>query len=164
MDVLALSPDDWQLLRDVRLRALHDAPYAFTSSYERELGFDESAWRHSARTGQWFATSDGDDLVGIAGGVRGSTDGPATRELIGMWVAPSYRGRGVALALVERVCAWARADGASTLCLGVVEGNGRAMRAYQKMGFHPTGETWPVWNDPARLIEVMEMDLGSDSD
>jgi hypothetical protein len=53
-----------------------------------------------------------------------------------------------------------QSERASTLCLEVVEGSGRAMRVYQKMGFRPTGETWPVWNDPAQLIGVMEIDVG----
>jgi hypothetical protein len=52
--VVRLTPDDWQMLRDLRLRALQDAPDAITASYDDELACDEASWRDRARTGQWF--------------------------------------------------------------------------------------------------------------
>ena len=160
-EVHALSPVDWQVLRDLRLRALQDAPYAFTSSYERELAFVETNWRDRVRTGHWFVASDDGKLVGIAGGVEGWSGDPSKRELIGMWVAESHRSRGVALTLLEHVSEWARSEGASTLRLGVVEGNDRARRAYEKMGLHATGRTEGIWNDATWSVETMEMDLGA---
>ena len=160
LEIRSLSPAEWETIRDIRLRALQDSPDAFTSSYERESTFDEVTWRDRARTGQWFVAIDDSEPVGIACGIEGWSVDPAKRELVGMWVAESHRGRRVGLALLERVGEWARADGASTLTLGVVEGNHRALRAYEKMGLRVTGERIQVWNDPSRFIEVMERALG----
>ena len=43
--VREVTADDWETLRDVRLAALREAPYAFASSYSREASFTEEQWR-----------------------------------------------------------------------------------------------------------------------
>jgi hypothetical protein len=41
----------WKELREVRLRALADAPDAFASTLEREAAFPEDVWRQRAQGG-----------------------------------------------------------------------------------------------------------------
>jgi GNAT superfamily N-acetyltransferase len=158
-EIRALSPEEWPVVRDVRLRSLADAPYAFTSSYERESAFDAATWRDRASNCRWFVAVEDGEVIGVAGGVDGWSGDPATRELVGMWVAPSSRGRGLARSLLDAVAGWARSEEALTLSLGVRLGNDAARLAYLAMGLRPTGEMLPVWNDPARFITVMEMEL-----
>jgi GNAT superfamily N-acetyltransferase len=158
-EVRPLSADDWQIIRAARLRALRDAPHNFTSSFERESSFDERTWRDRATTCQWFVATEGGEAVGIAGGVNGWSGDPSERELVGMWVAPSHRRQGVALALLHRLAGWAKSEGASTLRLGVLEDNDGARAAYLGMGLRSTGETMAVHDDPTRTIEVMRVDL-----
>jgi hypothetical protein len=43
--VAILSSDQWQRLRDIRLRALKSNPEAFGPKYEEELAHDETTWR-----------------------------------------------------------------------------------------------------------------------
>jgi GNAT superfamily N-acetyltransferase len=157
--IQALAADDWEIIRQVRLRALSDAPYAFTSSYERELAYDEETWRSRATTCRWFAACDGGELVGVAGGVTGWSGDPTVREVVAMWVVPSHRGKGVARSLLDRLAEWARSEGASRLSLGVLEGNESARAAYLSMGMSLTGGTMPAWDDPTRTIEFMECEL-----
>ncbi|MGO8871710.1 MAG: GNAT family N-acetyltransferase [Acidimicrobiales bacterium] len=148
----------------MRLRALQDSPQAFTSTFEREAAFDEATWRERATTCQWFVARDADEVVGVGGGL-GSWSGDADRrELIGMWVAPSHRGRGVARALVHHVAEWARDHGAHTLSLGVLQGNDGARAAYLKMGLRPSGESMPRWNVPEESIEILAVDLRGSED
>jgi GNAT superfamily N-acetyltransferase len=158
-EIRPLGPEDWPVVRDVRLRSLADAPFAFTSSYERESAFDAATWRNRAATGHWFVAMEDGQVVGVAGGVDGWSGDPARRELVGMWVAPTSRGGGSARSLLAAVAGWARSEGASMLTLGVRQGNDAARAAYLAMGFRPTGETQPVWNNPAESITVMEMEL-----
>jgi hypothetical protein len=79
--------DDWEIVRDVRLAALQEAPYAFGSTYARERDFDEETWRGrlSNPDGPTFLAFDGDTAVGIDG--VHTEDGD--RILVAMWVAPS---------------------------------------------------------------------------
>jgi GNAT superfamily N-acetyltransferase len=161
IEIQALEPGDWRVVREVRLRSLEDAPSAFTSSYERGSAFDEVTWRDRASTCQWFVAMDAARPIGIAGGIRGWSGDPAERELIGMWVAPSHRRQGMARRLLDRVAEWARSEGASTLSLSVRQGNDGARVAYLTMGMRSTGEVRSVWNDPTETVNVMELDLGT---
>lgn len=159
-EIRALGPDEWQEIRDVRLRSLLDAPEAFTSSYAEESEYDEAKWRHRATSGRWFVASD-DGEVGVAVGVDGWSGDPKTRELVGMWVAPSHRRRRVGGALLDQVKAWAVSEGATTLRLGVRGSNDRALTAYLRLGMRSSGETVPERDDPTSVIILLECDLGS---
>jgi GNAT superfamily N-acetyltransferase len=100
-------------------------------------------------------------LVGVAVGVDGWSGDPRRRELVGMWVAPTHRRLGVARNLLAQVKAWAASEGATTLRLGVREGNEEALVAYVSMGMSPSGESMPEMGRPTKAIVVMECDLRS---
>ena len=122
IEIRLVSSDDWPDIRDVRLRSLMDAPEAFTSTFDRESAYEEAKWRDLAITGRWFVADD-DGVVGVAVGVDGWSGDPKRRELVGMWVTRSHRRRGIAGRLLNQVTAWAASEGATTLTLGVREGN-----------------------------------------
>jgi hypothetical protein len=48
--VRRLGVDDWKLGREIRLRALLDAPEAFYRSYDEEAALDEDTWRGRLET------------------------------------------------------------------------------------------------------------------
>jgi ribosomal protein S18 acetylase RimI-like enzyme len=54
-------------------------------------------------------------------------------------VHPKIRGSGGADELVAAVVAWARSEGGKAVRLKVIQGNDRARRFYERMGFCPTG-------------------------
>ncbi|HWF17113.1 MAG TPA: GNAT family N-acetyltransferase, partial [Acidimicrobiales bacterium] len=141
----------------IRLRALGDAPEAFTSTFDREASYDEAKWRDVATTGRWFVAED-DGLVGVAVGLDRSGD-PTRRELVGMWVAPSHRRTGLAGRLVARVKEWAASEGATILSLGVRDDNAPALAAYRSMGLRLSGETMPEVGHPTKEIIVLECDV-----
>jgi ribosomal protein S18 acetylase RimI-like enzyme len=148
------TPDDWQAMRDTRLTALRDAPYAFGSTADREATYGESQWRARTRaTGRgvmYFAEAAGlAEPVGIAGIYV--KDGVA--ELISMWVRPAARGQKVGEALVEAVAGGARSRGFEILYLWVTESNSQARALYERCGFTETGEHQPLPSNPA-LTEI----------
>jgi GNAT superfamily N-acetyltransferase len=158
-EIRELNPDGWQEIRAIRLHSLADAAEAFTSTLEQESAYDEEKWRELATTGRWFVADD-EGLVEVAVGVDGWSGASTKRELVGMWVAPSHRRLGRARQLLERLKAWAASQGATTLRLGVREGNEQALAAYLSLGMRLSGETMPEVGRPTKEIIVLECDLG----
>jgi GNAT superfamily N-acetyltransferase len=136
-EIRRLAPADWMALREVRLAALAEAPYAFSSTLEREQDFDEAQWRARLETPNFGAWRSG-RLVGLAGAFLESP--PDGWHLVAMWVSPAERGSGAADGLVSAVCGFARAQDARRVALWVTEVNDRARAFYLRAGFLPSGE------------------------
>jgi ribosomal protein S18 acetylase RimI-like enzyme len=125
---------DEAVLRDLRLRAMLDAPETFGSTYEREMARSTSDWQKWMSPVATFILETGDGPKGIVAGVRDAVD-PSVVHLMAMWLDPALRGSGSADALVASVISWAASEGARTIRLEVMQSNGRAMRFYERMGF-----------------------------
>jgi GNAT superfamily N-acetyltransferase len=145
--VVRAGADDRDDARDVRLRALAESPDAFASSLQREQAFDDAEWLHRVTTHAWFLIRADGTTVGLACGIP-EPDDEAGRHLVGMWVEPAFRGRGLADLLVAAVMAWARRAGAEYVALWVVDGNDRARGFYERLGFEATGERQPLPGRP----------------
>ena len=147
------------LFKDVRLRALQDAPHAFGSTYAKESQFAELEWikrveRWNGESGVGFLTLDQGTAWGIAGSFLDQNDATRAR-LLSMWTAPTHRQQGIGRLLVNDVLNWARGRNARTLLLMVTSNNEPAIRFYQRLGFTRTGRTEPYPNDPAVLEHEM---------
>ncbi|MBV8395056.1 MAG: GNAT family N-acetyltransferase [Actinobacteria bacterium] len=144
-----VESEDWERLRDVRLRALAADPDAFTETLEDARTFSEERWRERARGSERNVTyvfeREGvfDAMVTSLAG-----DDPDTVYLVGMWVAPTMRGTGVAHELVKCVFEWAREHGRERVVLSVEGGNARAARFYEKCGFVRLEEPPPLPYEP----------------
>jgi ribosomal protein S18 acetylase RimI-like enzyme len=160
MSIRRVGPDDADLMRDMRLRALRDAPLAFGSTYERELAFERDVWESRVRANAQGRDSIGFVLEPAAGMAVGRIhDGdPEVAQLYGMWVAPEARGDGAGRALVDAVIAWAVDRGARRIVTQVTEGNAAALRLYERAGFADTGEREPLGHSDAVTI-VLERAL-----
>lgn len=138
VSIRRVRADDWQLVRCVRLAALADAPGAFGPTLEEELALPDVHWQERAaahaaglNSAAFLAIID-DVPCGLA---VGALEQPGQAELCSMWVAANVRRRGIGLALVQAVCAWARERGAARLSLKVVAANSRAVELYRAQGF-----------------------------
>jgi len=132
-----LSPDDWELYRRVRLAALKEAPYAFGSSYEREVEAPELRWRQGLRERTRFVAEVAGEVAGTVSGGVATEAGSAA--MTAMRVDPRFRRGGVGALLVKTVVAWAKEAGYAHMFLWVADGNGAAERLYARNGFKRTG-------------------------
>ena len=165
MEIHRAEPDDWPRVRDVRLRALQDAPDAFGSSYVGEVDDDEAQWR-SWTTG-WdgavdqalFAAIESEAWLGIALGARWGSE-PDTTHLYAMWVDPVHRRQGTGGALVAAVVSWAGAlRGVRRVRLAATLSNPDAIALYERCGFADTGERTPLRDGSQILTMLMERAL-----
>jgi len=163
IEVKTARGEDWRAIRDLRLRALIDAPDAFGSTYEDERESDETAWR-SWVTG-WNGAEqvtvlalDGDAWVGLAVGVRWKPVDDVA-HLFAMWVDAVYRGRGVGGAMVEAIAEWALRTGAETLELRVTQANAPVVALYRGSSFVDTGERSPLRDGSSVMTMTMRRQL-----
>jgi GNAT superfamily N-acetyltransferase len=129
---------DERILREVRLQALSDEPAAFGSTYEREAARTTADWQGWMSPGVAFILYEPAGDRGMVSGLRDEADLEVV-HLMAMWVHPKIRGSGGADELVEAVIAWAQSEGAKRVRLKVIQGNDRARRFYERMGFRATG-------------------------
>ena len=138
LDIKLLAPEEWHVLRTIRLRALLDSPHAFMSVYETEAQWARSSGDNGSlrRTG-WSAVESG-AIIGIAGLVDGyASDG---LHVEWTWVDPAHRHRGIFRALLKVLIDLESGNGAYDVALWVLENNSAARTAYARLGFAPTGE------------------------
>jgi GNAT superfamily N-acetyltransferase len=147
-------PGDEPILRWLRLEALTDAPQAFGSTLERERARPPEDWQRWIDPGPMWLLEDDDTPLGLAGVVT-PADGPA--ELVAVWVHEQARGSGGADVLVQAAVDWAAAEG-HELSLYVTEGNERAARFYERMGFELTGVNEPRHHDGAIERQMLRRD------
>ncbi len=153
ISVLQVTPQNVAVFKAVRLRALQDAPYAFSATYAQEAQLTDAEWiartdRWNGETGIGFLAMHDGNACGIAG-VFLDPEQATAAKLVSMWTAPAYRQKGVGRLLVDEVVAWVARRGAKSLRLMVTSNNESAILFYQRLGFTPTGRTEPYPNDPA---------------
>jgi GNAT superfamily N-acetyltransferase len=145
---------DEPALRAVRLTALEDSLHLFDTSIERELAYSTDDWRRWITGSAVFFLESGGETRGLVCGKRDASD-PQTVHLLAMWVHPDLRGSGAASALIAAVKAWAAEIGVARVRLGLVEGNMRAQRCYERAGFRLTGRRSQVQFNPLPEIEMI---------
>ena len=139
LELRLLRSVDWRVLKEARLRALRDSPHAFISPYDHELRLSEFEWRRKFEAASWVVAQEGEEVVGLAGSVSDPAT-PWIRHVESIWVAPTHRRRGVFRALLYALADIERRIGVTDLLIWVLDDNQEAERAYQTVGFEPTGE------------------------
>ncbi len=160
--IVQVGEDGWRQVREVRLRALHDAPDSFGSTSGREERFTETHWRMRIRaTPTWLAVDDGGVPRGMVSLIQEPGSPVDDRHLVSLWVAPEARRQGLGWALVDAARDAAVAEGARTLSLWVLDGNTPAGDLYVRAGFRRTGVRQRLPRDAALVEERYELVLGT---
>jgi ribosomal protein S18 acetylase RimI-like enzyme len=154
--------EEWEDVRELRLRALADAPDAFGSTFETEREHSEREWIEwiegwEGSTNALYVAEAGEAWVGMAVGSREDDDREA--HLYGMWVDPAWRGRGVGASLVDEVLVWAHSWGATSVALGVTETHTGAGAFYEHLGFADAAERHPLREGSDLVVRVLRRRL-----
>ena len=157
MEIRRVVPDDWETLRELRLRALASNPDAFGATLEEASARPDAewlAWVDAPERAIFAAVAADGRSVGMAVGSPAPEHGQTLR-LTGMWVAPEARRQGVGAALIGAVEGWARAAGYRSIGLGVTVTNPSAIRLYEACGYVETGERHPLRDGTDLTIQIM---------
>lgn len=145
-EIRPLHATEWQVLKDLRIRALSDSPDAFGPTAGDARAQSDDYWQRGARRfaegdQRLFIACSGADRVGLVSAVR---DPEAAGHIGAMWVDPRARGSGLGRRLLEAACDWLERRGCARLVLSVTDGNARAESLYASVGFARTGESEPL--------------------
>jgi len=159
--VRPVRADEWNEIKALRLVALSDevAPLAFLESHAEAAARPDAFWQERARASSVDAGPNAGARQFVAVTVDGTWVGTAVAlveragdrdfadsiietsggHLVGVYLHPDHRGRGVLGDLVAAATGWLHDLGLDRVRLYCHEDNGRARRAYEKAGFAPTG-------------------------
>lgn len=158
--VNVLRPAQWQLVRRLRRRALRESPDAL-APYEREAQWQSHDWARTFDAGRWFVANADRRAVGLARSLPEPAK-PWQRNIESVWVAPGFRGRGIARRLVDAVIEFEVPNGVTQLLAWVLDGNDRARVVYRRLGFEPARVQQPFPGWPGRTEERFVRRLAAD--
>lgn len=158
-----LEAHEVHLHRDVRLRALREAPDSFADAFTEAGARPISYWEDLTQS----VTEPGRHVMFLAchaNHVAGSVYGLLDRErseagrVGSMWVDPDWRRRGIGGALLQAVFGWARERGMSRLGLWAPGHSPAALALYRSAGFQETGRRRPLTaHSPHEIVEMESM-------
>ena len=148
-----ITPNEWQRLRAIRLKALTESGHAFGGTFDAESVEDEATWRLKFEKNDFLITSvDGVDAGMLYIEVLKGDFG-ATCWIGGCWSDPQFRGKGLMRAMFtyidEQDKDW-KVQG-----LGVWTDNYNAIKAYEKLGFVKMGEDTASTRQPGKFYQRM---------
>ena len=159
--IRALEPNETDLHRQVRIRALRDAPDSFGSTLEQEDAQPPVYWKNQtglvSGSGRnvMFLACQGDEILGMTYGLRDRNRRDGAR-VGGMWVDASARRRGVGRQLLTAVFDWARDCALRHIGLWAPAHGVAAIGLYCNMGFGETGTRGSM--RPGSDLEILEME------
>ena len=159
-----LESHEATLHRELRLRALREAPDSFGETFADVVARPSTYWEDLTRSvtesGRhvMFLAYEGNEVVGSTYGLLDGTRSEMGR-VGGMWVDPAWRRLGVGGVLLLEVFRWARERGLSRIGLWAPAHSQAALVLYGKAGFRETGNSRPLPTNPSVQIIEMESSL-----
>lgn len=160
----ALTPQDWQTFRRIRLRALREHPDVYLGSYQDSAERTERAWREmlDSKGTCIFGLFDGHAIIGLAAIFTSREDPGGPSGVLAMdYIDPRYRGRRLSRLLYQARINWAKRQLCFTrLVVSHREGNAASRRANQSFAFRLVGKREADWPDGTNAPDCMyELDL-----
>jgi len=138
-----LEPDEMSLHREVRLRALREAPNSFGGTFEEEGSRSDAYWEAQTKAvtepgrNVLFLACESREVYGMVYGLL-DRERPDGARVGGMWVEPAMRRRGLGRDLLTSVIDWARGRKLKRIGLWAPAHGVAAIALYRTAGFHET--------------------------
>ena len=161
VDIIRLTHEQWEDLRDIRLTALLDSPRAFLHKHKEERKYSPDRWQAEFGRGDWYVGLVDDERVSLVGTTRLPTTPADQCYLEYLWVSPDCRRKSVASEMITGVLGRLRTAGLRTAFLWVLDGNAAATELYKSLGFVSTNYRQPLPDEVNRSEELMELDLSN---
>jgi ribosomal protein S18 acetylase RimI-like enzyme len=144
---------DGALLRDLRIAALTEAPYAFGAKLSDVMAepldaFQTTASRHaSSDISTSFIAFAGDIAIGTVGAFV-EQQAPYRAFICALWLHPEKRGSSIASELVGTACSWLRQRSGPEVFAWIADANARTLTFYRRLGFSATSDRQPLPSNP----------------
>jgi GNAT superfamily N-acetyltransferase len=155
-----LTRGEWQVLRDMRLNALHESPLSFLAKYDQEEKYSPERWQAEFDRGDWIVGELDGEHVCLTGVTRESGAPADERYLEYMWLTHSLRGKGRAFDMLTEIISELKDYGVRTIFLWtLLNDNKKAQSLYERLLFSTTNEE-KLDDDPeGRWWERLRRDL-----
>jgi ribosomal protein S18 acetylase RimI-like enzyme len=162
VEVRSLAADEWRVWKDLRVRAVAESPDSFAVTLAEEEVKPDEVW--AEMIGRGAASDRAENLVAYVDGTPAGmgyvgVDDDGVASVFAMWVAPGFRRRGVASALLFRMRSVAVAAGARYVQLWATVGNEGAAELYRGAGFRATGEVEALRSGSDVRVAAMRLAL-----
>lgn len=134
-----LVETDWQVLKEIRLKALAESPLAYGEYYENAIKKNDEVWKSRAQGNDESATFIAFSNHKPAGMVSCFKNENSV-QLVAMWADPNFRRVGIGTKLVNKVIEFASEKSIPTVHLWVTVGKTDANSFYTAFGFQATEE------------------------
>jgi RimJ/RimL family protein N-acetyltransferase len=162
----ALTAEDWEMFRKIRLRALHEHPGVYLGTYKHAAARTEREWMEMLdRNGKCiFGLFDHSKIIGLGAVFTSRDDVSGQSGVLAMdYIDPAYRGRHLSKLLYQARIDWAKLHPPfKRLVISHREGNEASRRANQSFGFRYIGKEEVDWPDGRKALHYLyELDLAA---
>ena len=135
ISVIKLKLSEAVRLREIRLQALKDAPYAFGADFQKESEKDLNYWQDYLNNTNWCIAVDNGRDIGLLAVDLADADRGSDCWLSSWWIDKNYRGQGVSKLMLQWLDQLCVEKGWHKQGLGVWPENEAAIAVYLKLGF-----------------------------
>ncbi len=169
MEIIELPVSEWRAYKSLRLEALKTDQQAFAKPYDDEAAYPDEKWMEriertkSRDAWMYFAKdTDIDELVGMIGGYRDEENrAKHSAQIWGVYVHPSYRGKGLSSILMSRILTeFEKNEDIAKAVLEVNIDQTSAIKLYEKFGFSVINRfTCTLGDGKKHEVCIMEKEL-----
>ncbi len=163
--IRALNPEDWRIVKDMRLIALQTNPGVFGGNYAEESSYTEDMWREflDGQGRKIFGLFDGQQMIGITAAFTWREDPSGQSGVMAYtFLKPEYREQRLTQMIYKvRIDFALQYKPWKKLVIGHRDGNEPSRRAMVAHGFvftHITRKIWPDGIEADEYHYVMDLE------